>query len=289
MTRSVMIQGTSSGAGKTMTTALLCRYFHSKGISVAPFKAQNLSLNSFVTSEGHEIGISQAFQAWACGIDPRSDMNPILLKPRAEGSCQIILEGRPFKDVRFGVDRKQGRDILLDAVSRAFDRLAAKHDVIIIEGSGSPAEINLREQDVANMATARRTNSPVILVGDIDKGGVFAGLYGTYHYLGEDQRYVKGFMINRFRGERSILASGIERMEAEMHCPCLGVLSYLNLKFPSEDSLDMSNGCGGEVEGSDVRQAWLSNLDRLLDTARSELDLEMVEQILDAGTDIDGR
>ncbi len=199
MTRSIMVQGTTSGAGKSLTTALICRHFHQMGVKVAPFKAQNLSLNSYVTKEGAEIGISQAFQAWACGIEPDGLMNPVLLKPRGAGSCQVVLDGRPFKDVRYGTEKGRGRDALLEAISNAYSKLASRYDVVVIEGSGSPAEINLREQDIANMAVARMTGSPVLLVGDIDKGGVFAGLYGTYHLLGDDRKYVKAFMIESFQ------------------------------------------------------------------------------------------
>ncbi len=280
MVRSIMVQGTTSGAGKTVVTALLCRHFQKKGLRVAPFKAQNLSLNSFVTQGGHEIGISQAFQAWASGIEPDWRMNPILLKPRDKGSCQIVLEGRPYKDV--GAGMKGEKEILLESVRRAYLELSHDYDIIVVEGSGSPAEVNLRRSDIANMTTASLTRSPVLMVGDIDKGGVFAGIYGTYHLLEKDyQALVKGFLINRFRGERSILSSGIEFLEGDLGVPCLGVLSYLNLKFPSEDSLSMDGG--GEARGGDIRGAWLNNLDALLSTADRELDWNLVEGILDAG------
>ncbi len=280
MAKSIMIQGTTSGAGKTILAALLCRYFRRKGFRVAPFKAQNLSLNSFVTKNGHEIGISQAFQAWASGIEPDWRMNPILLKPRDKGSCQVVLEGRPYKDLSAGL--KGERDLLLESVRRSYASLSDDYDIIVLEGSGSPAEVNLRHSDIANMTTASLTRSPVLLVGDIDKGGVFAGIYGTFHLLEkEHQPLVKGFLINRFRGERSILYSGVRFLEEDLGAPCLGVLSYLNLKFPSEDSLSMDEG--GEACGDDIRGAWLTNLDVLLRTAEKELNWGLVEHILDAG------
>ena len=246
MTRNIMFQAATSSAGKSTLTALLCRELFLKGIKVAPFKAQNLSLNSFVTREGGEIGISQAYQAWACGLEPRNDMNPILLKPKGNG-MQIVLDGRPYQDIdrHSHVDREE----LLAHIRDAYLRLCRDFDAIVIEGSGSPAEVNLRDKDVANMATARMLRAPVVLIGDIDKGGVFAGLYGTYKLLEErDQCLVKGFLINKFRGEAGILLSGIQRLELEMRCPCLGVLPYHRFQAPAEDSMELglqSTGEGG--------------------------------------------
>ena len=280
MTRKVMFQGTSSGVGKTLLTAGVCRYLKRQGRDVAPYKTLNLSLNSFVTADGGEIGISQAFQAWACGIEPTVDMNPVLLKPKGEGGLQVILKGRPYVDVNR--ERGIGREVFLEAIDDCFGRLSAKHDNVILEGSGSPAEINLRKHEVANMTTAQRTASPVILIGDIEKGGVFAALYGTYFLLPEEhRRLVKGFVINRFRGDDSILGKGIERLEKEMGVPCLGVLPYLRMRFPEEDSLSMSTGCSGT--GDDIRKVWMANLDRFVDEALSHMDLALLEKIMDDG------
>jgi adenosylcobyric acid synthase len=280
MTRRVMFQGTSSGVGKTLLTAGVCRYLRRQGRDVAPYKTLNLSLNSFVTSDGGEIGISQAFQAWACGVEPTADMNPILLKPKGGGGLQVILKGRPYVDV--SRDRGVRREVFLETIGECFGRLSSKHEDIVLEGSGSPAEINLRKHEVANMTTAAMTRSPVVLVGDIEKGGVFAALYGTYHLLAEEHRHlVKGFVINRFRGDSSILGKGIDRLEAEMGVPCLGVLPYLRMRFPEEDSLSMSTGCSGT--GDDIRKVWMSNLDRFVDEALSQMDLATLEKIMDRG------
>jgi adenosylcobyric acid synthase len=275
---SIMVQGTSSGAGKTTVAALLCRHFAGQGFKVAPFKATNLSLNSFVTARGEEIGVSQAYQAWACGREPEGDMNPILLKPRGNGSCQIVLAGRPYADVERG--READREVLWEAVTSSFRRLVRDNDVVVIEGSGSPAEINLRSQDIANMRTAEMAGAPVVLVGDIERGGVFAGLYGTYSLLEERHRkLVKAFMINRFRGDLSILDSGIARMEELLGVPSLGVLPFADLKFPSEDSLDMVRGQGTAVRGADVRKGWLQNLDDLYEISAERLDYVVMEKI----------
>jgi adenosylcobyric acid synthase len=275
----IMVQGTSSGAGKTTVAALFCRHFTERGYRVAPFKATNLSLNSFVTARGEEIGISQAYQAWVCGREPEGDMNPILLKPKGNGVCQVILAGRPYADVDRG-GRKVERDVLLEQVRNSYQRMAQSNDVVVIEGSGSPAEINLRKEDIANMATGEMANAPVVLVGDIERGGVFAGLYGTYSLLEErHQNLVKAFMINRFRGDRSVLTGGIETTSRLLNSPCLGVLPFADLRFPSEDSLDMGRAQGTGAQGSDVRRAWLSNLDELYESSKEYLDYSLVERI----------
>jgi adenosylcobyric acid synthase len=280
MTRKVMFQGTSSGVGKTLLTAGVCRYLQRQGLDVAPYKTLNLSLNSFVTEDGGEIGISQAFQAWACGIEPTVDMNPVLLKPKGEGGLQVILKGKPYVDVDH--DHTIRREVFLDAIGDCFGRLSRDHSDIVLEGSGSPAEINLRKSEVANMTTAQLTKSPVILIGDIEKGGVFAALYGTYHLLPEEHKcLVKGFVINRFRGDESILGKGIERLEREMGVPCLGVLPYLRMRFPEEDSLSMSTG--GSGSGDDIRKVWMSNLDRFVDEALAHMDLATLEDIMRNG------
>lgn len=276
----IMVQGATSGSGKTTVTALLCRHFTRLGYSVAPFKAQNLSLNSYVTSKGDEIGVSQAYQAWACGKEPEVDMNPILLKPRGNGACQVVLSGRPYCDVG-KAGRQVEREHLLQVVKESYQRLAARNDLVIIEGSGSPAEINLRRQDIANMATAEIAQAPVLLVGDIERGGVFAGLYGTYALLEErHQRLVKAFLINRFRGDASILGSGITRLEELMGAPCLGVLPFADLRFPSEDSLDLGRQQGTAAVGKDMREAWLTNLDKFVDIAKGHLNMEEVERLV---------
>ena len=276
-TNRIMLQGISSGCGKSTLVALLCRHFRSLGLKVAPFKAQNLSLNSFVTSEGKEIGISQAFQAWAAGIEPEGAMNPILLKPGGEQGIQVVLEGRPVSNLRSG--EELDREMLLEVVSRSFDALATRFDLIVIEGAGSPAELNLRGRDIANMRTAEMLDSPVVLVGDIDRGGVFAGIYGTHQLLAEKERArIKGYIINRFRGDGSILGPGISRLSELTGVPCLGVMPMVDLHLPSEDALTLDLPRIASADG-DAREVWKRDLDALLAAGQEHLDLDMLRSI----------
>ena len=273
-----MILGVTSGAGKSTVTALLCRHFALQGARTSPFKAQNLSLNSFVTAGGEEIGVSQAYQAWACGTEPRWSMNPVLLKPKAPGSMQIILRGRPFRDLTRGAD--DPRPQLMEAIREGYAEIARTSDVIVLEGAGGAAEVNLTDRDVANFSMAEMVQAPVVLVGDIDRGGVFAGLYGTFALLPErHRRLVKGFLINRFRGDPSILGEGIDKLEELTGVPCLGVLPMTRRRLPAEDSLDLGRD-RGEVRGcEDMRSEWLSALDELYDMSKRHLDYAAVERI----------
>ena len=235
--RTLMVQGTASSAGKSMLVTALCRIFRRKGLSVAPFKAQNMSLNSFITADGLEMGRAQVAQAEAAGIEPSALMNPILLKPGSDHCSQVIVNGvvHATMDAR---EYYRTRHTLRPAVLEAFTRLAAEHDLIIIEGAGSPAEINLRENDLANMGVAELADAPVILVGDIDRGGVFASLYGTVALLEpEEQRRIQGVVINKFRGELAILEPGLRQLEELLDRPVLGVLPYMDIVLDEEDSL----------------------------------------------------
>lgn len=271
----VLFLGTSSGAGKTTVSAMYCRYLSLKGIRVAPFKASNLSLNSYATPEGGEIGIGQAFQALASGIPPANDMNPILLKP-AGGRIQLVLNGVPYMDItdESPMDVKAATSAACDA----YDRLKGKFDAVVCEGSGSPVEINLRDRDIANIGMMRERGIPAVLVGDIERGGVFAALYGTWRLIPEGQRgLLKGFIINRFRGDPTILGSGISRIEEITGMKCLGILPYADLRFPEEDSLSSH---GGRMSGKDTNSAYLENLDSLIREAeRSGLDFEELNKI----------
>jgi adenosylcobyric acid synthase len=271
----IMFLGTSSNAGKTTLDALFCRYLTRKGIDVVPFKASNLSLNSIATADGGEIGMGQAFQAWACGIEPCTDMNPVLLKPSRSGVLQVIMDGKAVRDISPGC-LPDTTDLRVCACN-AFDRLAHKHQAVICEGSGSPAELNLMDRDIANTAMIRARSIPSVLVGDIERGGVFAALYGTWLLLGEaDRRLIKGFIINRFRGDPVILKSGIERIESLTGMGCLGVVPYVDLRFPEEDALSESKG---KLRGDDAKQAFLENLDEMLDDVSGHLDFEALERI----------
>ena len=276
----LMFVGTSSGAGKSVITAITCRYLHRQGIPVAPFKTLNLSLNSHVTPDGKELGMAQAFQAWACGLSPDSRMNPILLKPSGPGRIQAVLQGRPWRDL--ASNNGEEREHMMRLAMQDFQSLADDFQALVLEGSGSPVELNLRHQDIANMRTARETDSPVIIVGDIDRGGVFAGILGTYALMEEqDKARVKGFIINRFRGDSSILGEGIRRLQEETGMKHLGIMPYLDLRLPQEDSMHI--GSGGRLEGDDVKEAWMRNLDLLTDAAEKNLDMAGLMEIMSNG------
>lgn len=237
--RPVMVVGTMSNAGKSFIAAGLCRIFADDGYSVAPFKAQNMALNSFITKKGEEMGRSQVVQAEACRKEPDARMNPILLKPTTDKGSQIIINGHPIADM----DAKEyyrHKNEFLPYVKEAYDSLAAENDIIVLEGAGSPAEINLKENDIVNMPMAAMVRAPVILVGNIDPGGVFAQLYGTLKLLEpEEQDLIAGMIINKFRGDISILEPGIGMLEEKTGKKVLGVLPYTDVRLEPEDSLAM--------------------------------------------------
>jgi adenosylcobyric acid synthase len=236
-----MLQGTSSGVGKSVLATAFCRLFARAGHRVAPFKAQNMSLNAAVTADGGEIGRAQAVQAEAAGVEPTVDMNPILLKPEGDDCSQLVVRGRAIDRVRFG-DYRAWRPRLVPVIAESLDRLRATHDVVVIEGAGSPAEINLRDADLANMHVARLADAPVLLVGDIDRGGVFAALVGTLALLApEDRRRVAGLVVNRLRGDAGVLRPGLQELRALTGTPVLGVVPWIAERLvPSEDSLDLA-------------------------------------------------
>ena len=238
MSKTIMVQGTTSDAGKTTLVAGLCRVLARRIKNVAPFKPQNMALNSAVTKDGGEIGRAQAVQAQACGLAPHTDMNPVLLKPSTDTDAQVIINGKPLTDM----DASRFHDYkstAMSAVLTSYHRLQQQYDYIMVEGAGSPAEINLREGDIANMGFAEAVDCPVILIADIDRGGVFAHLVGTLALLSDSERArVCGFVINRFRGDLSLLEDGLRWLEKETGKPVLGVLPYLHgLHLESEDGL----------------------------------------------------
>jgi adenosylcobyric acid synthase len=237
MAKALMVQGTGSGAGKSLIAAAFCRIFSDEGIRVAPFKAQNMALNSYITREGGEIGRAQALQAEAARVVPTTDMNPILLKASGDMGSQVIIHGKAFRHMKaqeYYTFKKEA----WKAVSASYERLASAHDLIIMEGAGSPAEINLMDVDIVNMSAAKLAKAPVLLVGDIDKGGVFASLYGTVKLLGRDSRHVNGFIINKFRGDMEILRPGLDMIQDKTGKPVIGVLPYVHdLGLPEEDGL----------------------------------------------------
>ncbi|MGH8254892.1 MAG: cobyric acid synthase, partial [Steroidobacteraceae bacterium] len=236
--RTLMIQGTSSDAGKSTLVAGLCRVLKRRGVRVAPFKPQNMSLNSAVAVDGGEIGRAQALQAQAAGIAPTSDMNPVLLKPQTDQGAEVIIQGRAI-GVQEAVEYHDYKRIAREAVLASYRRLAAAYEVILVEGAGSPAEVNLRNNDIANMGFAEVIDCPVVLIADIDRGGVFAQLVGTMTLLEKSERdRVAGFVLNRFRGDRALLDPGLESLATYTAKPVLGVLPYLQgLHLDAEDAI----------------------------------------------------
>ena len=232
-----MIQGTASNAGKSLLAAGLCRIFKQDGYRTAPFKSQNMALNSFITREGLEMGRAQVMQAEAAGIEPDVRMNPILLKPTGDMASQVIVNGE-VRGNYAAKDYFRDKTALIPEVKKAYESLAAEYDIIVIEGAGSPAEINLKRDDIVNMGMAKLAKAPVLLVGDIDRGGVFASLAGTMLLLDPDEKaLVKGTVINKFRGDLSILEPGLRTLEELTGVPVLGVVPYLSLDVDDEDSL----------------------------------------------------
>lgn len=242
LAKCLMVQGTSSNAGKSVLVAALCRIFARKGYSVAPFKSQNMSLNSYATEENSEIAMAQALQAEAAGVKPSYHMNPILLKPKGGFISQVIVHGKPVGDMSFDEYQKKFRKKALEAIKESLTYLRKRHDIIIIEGAGSPAEINIQKYDLANMKVAQLADSNVILVADIDRGGVFASIAGTFLLLNkEDRKRIKGIIINKFRGNLDILKPGIKKIEKIVKTPVIGVLPYSeDLRLPEEDSASLA-------------------------------------------------
>ena len=237
MAKTIMIQGTMSNAGKSLLTAGLCRIFRQDGYRVAPFKSQNMALNSYITSEGLEMGRAQVMQAEAAGIEPSVLMNPILLKPTNDTGSQVIVNGEVLGTMSARDYFKYKKKLVPD-IMKAFRALAEKNDIIVIEGAGSPAEINLKTDDIVNMGMAKMADAPVLLAGDIDRGGVFAQLYGTVELLEPEERNrIRGLIINKFRGDKTILDPGIEMLEKKCGIPVVGVAPYLDIQVEDEDSL----------------------------------------------------
>jgi len=264
--RTLMVQGTASSAGKSVLVAALCRILKQDGYKVAPFKSQNMALNSFVTKGGGEIGRAQAVQAEAAGIEPTVDMNPVLLKPQAEATSQVIVLGRA-QSVTDAAEYYRDNHKLLPVIKASLAKLKRDYDVVVIEGAGSPAEVNLMKREIANMRIAALARAPVILVADIDKGGVFASIVGTLHLLPPRQRSrIKGIVINKFRGDISLLRTGLDFIEKKCGCPVLGVIPYMrNLAVAQEDSVFLDERRAHFREGCPdvciIRLPHISNFD----------------------------
>lgn len=246
--KSIMIQGTMSNAGKSVLAAGLCRIFRQDGYKVAPFKSQNMALNSFITAQGLEMGRAQVMQAEAAGVEPTVEMNPILLKPTSDVGSQVIVNGRAVGNLTAS-EYFRKKSELIPQVLEAYRALEEQYDIIVLEGAGSPAEINLKSQDIVNMGLARMVRAPVLLAGDIDRGGVFAALYGTMALLeAEERTYIKGTIINKFRGDVELLRPGLTQLEELCQVPVVGVVPWMELDLDEEDSLSSRlNARGGKA------------------------------------------
>ncbi len=286
--KTLMIQGTASSVGKSILVTALCRIFRQDGLSVAPFKAQNMALNSFVTKEGGEIGRAQAVQAEAAGIEPGVDMNPVLLKPEADARSQVIVQGKLARTI----SAKEYYDYtpcLLKTVENSLSRLCSAYDMVIIEGAGSPAEINLKDREIVNMRVARMARAPVLLVGDIDRGGVFASLVGTLELLDEGERnYIKGFIINKFRGDLRLLQPALDFLEKRTLKPVLGVVPYFRgITIAQEDSVYLDERQGNQSSASldvaVIRLPHISNYDDF-DPLEEECHVRYVTCLAELGT-----
>ncbi|MDW5300461.1 MAG: cobyric acid synthase [Sedimentibacter sp.] len=262
MARVIMVQGTTSNAGKSLITAALGRIFKQDGYKTAPFKSQNMALNSYITKDGLEMGRAQVMQAEAAGIEPDVRMNPILLKPTGDKGSQVVLNGKVFKDMTAGEYYTYKQD-MIPHIMKAYNSLAGEYDIIVIEGAGSPAEINLRKQDIVNMGMAEMVDAPVIIVGDIDRGGVFASLAGTMLLFNDEEKArVKGFVINKFRGDINLLTPGLDMLSDITNVSTLGVVPYLKVDIDDEDSLSErlnNNDEHGLIEIAVIKLPRLSN------------------------------
>ena len=265
MAKSIMVQGTTSNAGKSFLAAALCRIFRQDGHTVAPFKSQNMALNSFITDEGLEMGRAQVMQAEAAGIAPSVRMNPILLKPTNDVGSQVIVNGE-VRGTMSARDYFAMKKTLIPDIMAAFESLASDHEIMVLEGAGSPAEINLKTDDIVNMGMAKLAKAPVLLCADIDRGGVFASLYGTVALLDEDERrMVKGLIINNFRGDKTILDPGVKMLEDLTNIPVVGVVPHIQVDLDDEDSLTTRFSAAGKKGLLDIAVVRLPRISNFTD------------------------
>lgn len=273
----IMVQGATSSAGKSLLCTGLCRYFYKKGLKVFPFKSQNMSRNAFVDEDGHKIATAQVQQAFACNRKPDVKMNPVLLIPKTDVGSTVVLFGKEFKDMK-AREYFEYKKELLPIIEKTFSEIESENDIVVVEGAGSPAEINLRENDIVNMGLAELVDLPVILVADIDRGGVFASLYGTVMLLSENERKrIKGLVINKFRGDKTLLDSGIEQIEKLTGIQVIGTIPYVKLNIPDEDSLvdydKPANHGGVSKEELEIE------FDKLMNAIAENMDMKFVEEI----------
>ncbi len=279
MSKSLMILGTSSGAGKSTLVTGLCRIFTQDGYRTAPFKAQNMSNNAHVLPDGRQMARSQAIAAYACGLEPEPDMNPILLKLNA-GLLDVVLRGTPVKLMN-SRQYNEYRSLVWAEILNAYHSISDRHEVVVLEGAGSPVEMNLKENDVVNLNMAKRIGAPALLVADIDRGGVFASVYGTLMLLGEDERpYIKGIILNRLRGNQDQFFELRDKMEEITGVPVVGMVHYLDLLIEDEDGLiDPATG----VKKPQEKEAMELEFDQLALKLREQLDLDAIYRIMEEG------
>ena len=277
MAKAIMIQGTASGVGKTILTMALCRIFRQDGHKVAPFKSQNMTANTALTADGAEISVSQLLQAHAAGIAPDAAMNPVLLKQVPSGTQVII---NRFSLGYINIDEFQAvKKELIPAIMKAYTSLSERYDIIVIEGAGSPVELNLNKDDIVNMGIAMRVKAPVILVSDIDRGGIFASLYGTINLFNESERnYVKATIVNRFKGEISFFRDGVNIIEKITGLPVAGVVPHIKFDIPEEDSL-----CNTKASHYSPGTNYDIQFDLIADNVRKVLNMELIYKILNEG------
>jgi adenosylcobyric acid synthase len=289
--KSIMIQGTASSVGKSLITAGLCRIFHQDGYRVVPFKSQNMASNSYITAEGLEMSRAQEVQAEAAGVEPDVRMNPILLKPATDKKSRVIINGKAHGDMS-AMEYHNFKPQLRDMIKTIYDQLALENDMVVIEGAGSPAEINLVDRDIVNMGMAEIADAPVLLVGDIDRGGVFASLAGTMLLLPEKEKQrVKGVIINKFRGDLEILRPGISMIEEIIHVPVIGVIPYAKFAIDEEDSAsekfsaflrDKKGPAFPDEKRPDYCDFRQSEYERLAQLLRQHLDIVKVYEIMNS-------
>lgn len=274
----IMVQGTTSSAGKSLMCTGLCKIFKEDGYGVFPFKSQNMSSRYYTTKEGHKISTAQALQAMAAGIEPEANMNPILLVPRTDKGSMVIIKGQEKEEME-AIEYYKFKNSLKSMILDSYNEVKSRSDIVVIEGAGSPAEINLKENDIVNMGMAEMADAPVLLVADIDRGGVFASLYGTVMLLKPHERArIKGLIINKFRGDKAILDPGIDMIEKMLEIPVIGTIPYIHLELVDEDSvIDYEKKCNKNPQTEEERK---KELDRLSALLRKHLDIDYIYSIM---------
>lgn len=273
-----MVQGTTSSAGKSILCTALCRILKKDGYSVFPFKSQNMSSKSYITVDGLEISTAQVLQAFAAKLEPNANMNPILLKPTGDRKSEVFIKGKLYENME-AVEYFKFKNSLKPIIKEIFAEAEKEYDIVVIEGAGSPAEINLKQNDIVNMGMAEMADSPVLLVADIDRGGVFASLYGTVMLLEEEEKKrVKGLIINKFRGDKSLLDPGIDMIEEMLNIPVVGTIPYIHLELEDEDSIiDYEKECNNKDQDESKKE---EEVEKLANIVRENLDMDYIYSLI---------